>query len=157
VVPFFQGQYAATKNPKKDGQKINIKIGHQWHLKQWADSPIDPQFVTFEVTRWGGPVVDRTIHVSERTIEAGGSAEHVYSLSADEARTIWEKFINKGFVVIDELPENIREEFDTEPKEYLSTSSKTIRGERKRRRKQRMKSAMTDFDKLKKTNYALEA
>ena len=137
-----------------------INIGQRWHLQHpWngtEDGPWRTRTVTFEVTRWGGPVVDRKIRVFERECKDGVASctERAVDVTADDARKMWSNCIGQGYLVVQELPEEILQSFDTETKPpYWSTKSVKVTGynhpERKRRKTQRVKKAMTGMDKLK--------
>ncbi len=100
----------------------------------------------------GGTVyIFRMYYYDSDKVEVCSPDGEVSKMTVEAARGVWEALIGHGFVIQNECHHWDMDEFYSMKREK----------ERTRRKTQRMKSAMTSFDKMKKElkyeNYALEA
>jgi len=121
VVPFFLGQYAAGKNPKKDGHKINLTNGQQFYLTLKGTSRV--AYITFSFIESNSEFTQDRFEVNrayfvpstERVLDDG-----TVTLTVDEARREWNNWVNRGYKKVDELPAPKKDDWPPFPETYRS-------------------------------------
>ena len=126
MVPFFRGQYAAGKNPKKDGHKINLTNGQQFYLALNGHSRtayITFSFIADERDGRGDRFeVNRAFFVPStgRVLDDG-----TVTLTVDEAREEWNNWSKRGYTPVDELPTAANYDWPPFPETYRSKNQTT--------------------------------